>query len=219
MHPTHNEGQRKSTAKAILAKIMRNETQVLFVDAARYWSRGAYAVSVVDAHGSLVNTATVVTNFTHEAEEMAIAVALQGCTGASIIYSDSRRAIRTSSAALVSSKTATVVNKLCYQERGEDNFPSSHIRWFPAHMENISGSPSCNPNERADQLARELTFRVCGRPPRFNVACRNLDNKDPLVSYHELTSHHRTLSTGSHLGGAAGLIGGAFGTTFFLLRT
>ncbi|KAH7943540.1 hypothetical protein HPB52_009196 [Rhipicephalus sanguineus] len=125
IHPTHNEGRRKARAKAILAKIMRNETQVLFVDAARYWNRGAYAVSVVDAHGSLVNAATVVTNFTHEAEEMAIAVALQRCTGASIIYSDSRTAIRTFSAALVSSKAATVVNKLFYQERGEDNFPGA----------------------------------------------------------------------------------------------
>ncbi|KAH7970083.1 hypothetical protein HPB52_024053 [Rhipicephalus sanguineus] len=106
IHPTHNEGRRKARAKAILAKIMRNETQVLFVDAARYWNRGADAVSVVDTHGSLVNAATVVTNFTHEAEEMAIAVALQSCTGASIIYSDSRTAIRTFSAALVSSKAA-----------------------------------------------------------------------------------------------------------------
>ncbi|KAL1473261.1 hypothetical protein MTO96_022400 [Rhipicephalus appendiculatus] len=44
---------------------MRNETQVLFVDAARYWNRGAYTVSVVDAHDTLVNGATVVTNFTH----------------------------------------------------------------------------------------------------------------------------------------------------------
>ncbi|KAH7982058.1 hypothetical protein HPB52_002781 [Rhipicephalus sanguineus] len=73
IHPTPNEGRRKARAKAILAKIMRNETQVLFVNAARYWHRGAYAVSVVDAHGSLVNAATVVTNFTHEAAEMAIA--------------------------------------------------------------------------------------------------------------------------------------------------
>ncbi|KAH7973337.1 hypothetical protein HPB52_024145 [Rhipicephalus sanguineus] len=30
---------------------------------------GAYAVSAVDDHGSLVNGATVITNFTHEAEE------------------------------------------------------------------------------------------------------------------------------------------------------
>ncbi|KAH7939084.1 hypothetical protein HPB52_005437 [Rhipicephalus sanguineus] len=107
IHPTHNEGRRKARAKVILARIMRNETQILFVDAARYWNRGAYAVSVVDAHGSLVNAATVVTNFTHEAAKMAIAVALQSCRGASIIYSDSRTAIRTFSAALVSSKAAT----------------------------------------------------------------------------------------------------------------
>ncbi|KAH6934758.1 hypothetical protein HPB50_000689 [Hyalomma asiaticum] len=53
---------------------------------------------------------------------------------------------------------------------------------FPRHVGNISGPPDCNPNERAHQLARELTFRVCGPPPRFNIAWRNLDNKDPLVS-------------------------------------
>ncbi|KAH6937028.1 hypothetical protein HPB50_025147 [Hyalomma asiaticum] len=115
IHPTHNERRRKARAKAILDKITHNETKVLFVDAARYWNRGAYAVSVVDAHGSLVNAATVVTNFTHEAEEMAIAVALRSCTGASVIYSDSRTAIRTFSAAIVSSKAAAVVNKLFCQ--------------------------------------------------------------------------------------------------------
>ncbi|KAH6942493.1 hypothetical protein HPB50_006635 [Hyalomma asiaticum] len=191
IHPTHNEGRRKATAKAILDKIKHNEAKVLFIDTARYWNRGAYAVSVVDAHGSLVNAATVVTNFTHEAEEMAIAVALRSCMGASVIYSDSRTAIRTFSAALVSLKAATVVNKLFCQERGEENFPSSHIAWFPAHMGNISGPPDCNPNERAHQLAQELTSRVCGPPPRFNAAWRNLDNKDPLVSYHELASSHR----------------------------
>lgn len=190
IHPTHNEGRRKARAKAILAKIMCNDTQVLFVDAAKYWNRGAYAVSVVDAHGSLVNAATVVTNFTHEAEEMAIALALRSCTEASVIYSDSRTAIRTFSAALVSSKAAAVVNRLFNHETKEENFRSTHIAWFPAHMGNISGFAG-NPNERAHTLARELTFRVSGSPPRLNAACRNLDYKDPLVSYHELTSHHR----------------------------
>ncbi|KAH6922370.1 hypothetical protein HPB50_013410 [Hyalomma asiaticum] len=93
IHPTHNEGRRKARAKAVLDKIKHYETKVLFVDAARYWNQGAYAVSVVDAHGSLVNAATVVTNFTHEAEEMAIVVALRSCMGASVIYSHSRTAI------------------------------------------------------------------------------------------------------------------------------
>ncbi|KAH6927383.1 hypothetical protein HPB50_002461 [Hyalomma asiaticum] len=114
-HPTHKEGRRKVRATAILDKIKRNETKVLFVDAARYWDRGAYTISVVVACGSLIHAATVVTNFTHEAEEMAIAVALRSCTGASVIYPDSRTAIRTFSAALVSLKAATIVNKLFYQ--------------------------------------------------------------------------------------------------------
>ncbi|KAH6944198.1 hypothetical protein HPB50_002265 [Hyalomma asiaticum] len=124
---------------------------------------------------------------------MAIAVALRSCTGASVIYSDSRIATHTFSAALVSSKAAVVVNKLFCQERGEENFPSSHIAWFPAHMGNISGPPNCNPNERAHQLARELAFRVCGSPPHFNTAWRNRNNKDPLVSYHELASGRRSI--------------------------
>ncbi|KAH6920870.1 hypothetical protein HPB50_028145 [Hyalomma asiaticum] len=80
IHPTHNEGRIQARAKAILDKIKHKETKVLFVDAARYCNRAAYAVFVVDAHGSLVNTATVVTNFTHEAEEMAIAVYFQEVT-------------------------------------------------------------------------------------------------------------------------------------------
>ncbi|KAH6945219.1 hypothetical protein HPB50_007569 [Hyalomma asiaticum] len=137
VHPTHNEGRRKARAKAILAKIKHNETKFLFVDAARYWNRGSYAVSVVDTHGSLVNAATVLTNFTHEAEEMAIAVALRSCTGASVIYSDSRTAIRTFSAALVSSKAAAIVNTLL-PRKGRTKFsvlthrmvPGSHRKHF-----------------------------------------------------------------------------------------
>ncbi|KAH6948978.1 hypothetical protein HPB50_027276 [Hyalomma asiaticum] len=45
-HPTHNEGWRKARAKVALDKAKCNETKYLFVDAARYWNRGAYAVSI-----------------------------------------------------------------------------------------------------------------------------------------------------------------------------
>ncbi|KAH6943836.1 hypothetical protein HPB50_000130 [Hyalomma asiaticum] len=130
IHPTHNEGRRKARAKAILDKIKHNETKVLFVDAARNWNRGAYAVSVVDAHGSLVNAATVVTNFTHEAEEMAIAVALRSCTGASVIYSDSRTAIRTFSAALVSSKAVRVSRSDTVEQNDLLFFPNADGQSF-----------------------------------------------------------------------------------------
>lgn len=129
INPTHNEGRRKARAKAILDNIKRNETQVLLVDSARYWNRGAYAVSVVDSYGSLVNAATIVTKFTHGVEEMAMAVGLRSCKGASVIYSDSRTAIRNFSAALVSWKVAMVVNKIFFQETGDYNHmsPTHHM--------------------------------------------------------------------------------------------
>ncbi|KAH6934573.1 hypothetical protein HPB50_025481 [Hyalomma asiaticum] len=195
-----------------------------------YWNRGAYAVSAVDARLSLINAVTVATNFIYEAEDMVIAVALRSCTKASVIYWDSRIAIRTFSVALVSSKAAAgqrFSTQALLQERREENFPSSHTTWFPAHMGNISGTPDCNPNERAHQVVRELTFRVCGPPPRFNTAWRNLDNKDPLKRTVHCSAQgflefpgrrRRTLSTGPDLGGATRLVGGAAGTAFFLLR-
>ncbi|KAH7939989.1 hypothetical protein HPB52_020055 [Rhipicephalus sanguineus] len=76
IHPVHNEARRKARAEAILGKIDSSST-ALFVDAAKYWKKDAYVVTVVNAKGSIVNAATVVTGFTHEAEELAIAVALQ----------------------------------------------------------------------------------------------------------------------------------------------
>ncbi|KAH7938800.1 hypothetical protein HPB52_000435 [Rhipicephalus sanguineus] len=65
IHPVHNPG-------AILGKIDSSST-ALFVDADKHWKKDAYVVTVVNAKRSLVNAATVVTGFTHEAEELAIA--------------------------------------------------------------------------------------------------------------------------------------------------
>ncbi|KAH7957093.1 hypothetical protein HPB52_015161 [Rhipicephalus sanguineus] len=115
----HNEGRRKARAKAILRKIDSSSTG-LFVDAAKYWKKDAYVVTVVSAKGSLVSAATVVTGFTHEAEELDIAVALQERRRDVTIFSDSRP-----SAASIVNKTTAEANE------GED--PLTHIIWFPAH--------------------------------------------------------------------------------------
>ncbi|KAH7938803.1 hypothetical protein HPB52_000438 [Rhipicephalus sanguineus] len=72
IHPVHNEGRRKARAEAILGKIDSSST-ALFVDADKHWKKDEYVVTVVNAKRSLVNAATVVTGFTHEAEELAIA--------------------------------------------------------------------------------------------------------------------------------------------------
>ncbi|KAH7962962.1 hypothetical protein HPB52_018946 [Rhipicephalus sanguineus] len=154
IHPVHNEGRRKARAEAILGKIDSSST-ALFFDAAKYWKKDAYVVKVVNAKASLVNAATVVTGFTHEAEELAIAVALQERRRDVTIFSDSRTVIRSFSSGFVSAAAASIVNKTTAEaNEGED--PLTHIIWFPAHMGDISSSPTGNPNERAHQLAREL---------------------------------------------------------------
>uniref|UniRef100_L7LSY9 Putative tick transposon n=1 Tax=Rhipicephalus pulchellus TaxID=72859 RepID=L7LSY9_RHIPC len=190
IHPVHNEGRRRARAEAILGKIERSSSTTFFVDAAKYWKKDAYVVTVVDAKGSLVNAATVVTGFTHEAEEMAIAVALQERIRGVTIFSDSRTAIRSFSSGLVSTAAASIVNKMTTEAiEGED--PLTHIIWFPAHMGNISSSPTGNPNERAHQLARELATRGGDRPSRTGSEGGCIDFKDPLISFHEITSAHK----------------------------
>lgn len=54
----------------------RLNSAALFIDAAQYWKNDAYVVTVGNEKGCLANVATVVTRFTHEAEELAITVAL-----------------------------------------------------------------------------------------------------------------------------------------------
>lgn len=189
IHPVHNEGRRKARAEAILGKIDSSST-ALFVDAAKYWKKDAYVVTVVNAKGSLVNAATVVTGFTHEAEELAIAVALQERRRDVTIFSDSRTAIRSFSSGFVSAAAASIVNKTTAEaNEGED--PLTHIIWFPAHMGDISSSPTGNPNERAHQLARELATRGGDRPSQTGRERGCMDFKDPLISFHEITSAHK----------------------------
>lgn len=91
IHPVHNEGRRRARAKAILKNITQQGLDALFVDAARYDSGDAFALSVVDAKGNLVNAASVRTKSAHEAEEAAIALAVHSAHSPS---SSSRTRVR-----------------------------------------------------------------------------------------------------------------------------
>ncbi|KAH7961804.1 hypothetical protein HPB52_012237 [Rhipicephalus sanguineus] len=95
----------------------------------------AFAVAVVNGGGNPITTATIHTNSASVAEEAAIALALQAATRPATIYSDSRMAVRASSAGMVSSLAARIV-------RASQNSPrwtgDHRISWFPAHMEELS---------------------------------------------------------------------------------
>ncbi|KAH7976354.1 hypothetical protein HPB52_012434 [Rhipicephalus sanguineus] len=186
IHPVHNEGRIIERAEAILGKIDSSST-ALFVDSAKYWKKDTYVVTVVNAKQSLVNAATVVTGFNHEAEELAIAVALQERRRDVTIFSDSRTAVRSFSSGFFSAEAASLVNKTTTEaNEGED--PLTHIIWFSARMGNISSSPTGNPNESAHQLAREVAARG-GEPPSQTGRERgSMDFKYPIISFHEINS-------------------------------
>ncbi|KAH7946948.1 hypothetical protein HPB52_006206 [Rhipicephalus sanguineus] len=158
IHPVHNEGRRKARAEAILGKIDSSSTALF---------------------GSLVNAATVVTGFTPEAEELAIAVALQERRRDVTTFSDSRTAIRSFSSGFVSAAAASIVNKTT-ADANEVEDPLTHIIWFPGP----------GPHG-AHQLARELATRGGDRPSQTGRERGCMDIKDPLISFHEITSAHK----------------------------
>ncbi|KAH8030609.1 hypothetical protein HPB51_010440 [Rhipicephalus microplus] len=67
IYPVHNEGRRRARTEAIMRKIGRSSSAALFVDAAQYWKKDAYVVTVFNEKGCLVNASTAITRFTHEA--------------------------------------------------------------------------------------------------------------------------------------------------------
>lgn len=187
IHPVHNEGRRFARAKSILKKINQHKLGALFVDAARYDSGDKFAVSVVDAEGNLLNAASVYTKFAHVAEEAAIALAFHSAKVPLIIFSDSRTAVRSFSAALVSEQANNIVNKALQRTR-ESSEGGYHISWFPAHIDASVNPLGCNPNEQAHRIARDFTYRaVRGSQARNEV---NI-HKDPLCTFHEIVSHYR----------------------------
>ncbi|KAH6920236.1 hypothetical protein HPB50_028778 [Hyalomma asiaticum] len=112
VHPTLNEGRRRDRARALINNAKKHRTHAPFVDAARYNGRQAFAVAVVDIDGTLINAATVQTRHAHEAEEMAIALALQNCRAHSKIYTDSKTAARTFAAGLLARSTAKLNTRI-----------------------------------------------------------------------------------------------------------
>ncbi|KAH6938159.1 hypothetical protein HPB50_007322 [Hyalomma asiaticum] len=132
----------------------------------QYSTRRAFRVSVVDGKGQLVARASVCTDQVTVAEEIAIALAL--------VYSDSRSAVLAFSGGLVSQQAARLLRSGRRQ-----------ARYGP-------GIDGVNPNASAHTLARECTNRAGGG----EASGGNIDlRKDPLTTFHEITSSYKLSST------------------------
>ncbi|KAH8036205.1 hypothetical protein HPB51_020089 [Rhipicephalus microplus] len=112
VHPVHNKGHRRARAEAIMRKIGGSSSTAFLVNAAQYWKKDAYVVTVVNEKVCLVNAVTVITRFTHEAEELAIVVALHERRRDVTVFSDSRTAIPSLSSGFVSTTAPHMKNKI-----------------------------------------------------------------------------------------------------------
>lgn len=147
------------------------------MDAAQYGNTKQYAAVVTDQAGTLLHALTIKTPTTAAgAEQMAIALALLHPTRTTV-YSDSRSAIRAFACGRITKEVAALLD-------GHEITPH-RIIWFPAHMgSNLQDIP--NPNELAHRQARELTSRLA-----TGAGSEDNSNKDPLMTFHEVTSHYR----------------------------
>ncbi|KAH6927458.1 hypothetical protein HPB50_004188 [Hyalomma asiaticum] len=165
IHPTLNEGRRRDRGRVLINNAKKHKTHALFVDAARYNGRQAFAVAVVDIDGTLINAVTVQTGHAHEAEKMAIALALENSRADSKVYPDSKMAARTFAASLLATSTTKLTDNAIREYDSKETLIEEenvqiHMSWFPAHMGQISGLGHCNPNEEVNRLVRKLPHRA-----------------------------------------------------------
>lgn len=200
MHPGHHQDRRTARARA-LTDVHATDTGARYVDAAAYPGRpGTYvAVAVRATTGEVVNACSVRVRSARQAEEAAIALALQdpGCT---TVISDSKLAITSFARNAVCESAVKIVkcSAVC-----SETTPATYLRWFPAHVDisnNGSGHP--NRNETADVAARALTDRAAAgqgtlsgdpeRRPNSTVGDGDDDGgPDPLVTYSEVLGWYR----------------------------
>lgn len=178
VHPQHNKGRRVARAKAFLKNTSGIES---FVDAAQYRCADKFTVSAVNDRGELLSAASVRTNMVDVAEQVAIAIAMLD-PKRSIIYTDSRVAVRAFASGFVAKEAAALLKKKSVTDSVH------HITWFPAHMGDDVLPGRLNPNEIAHRCARELTRRDGGGT---SAGSETFGHSDPLLTYHEITAHYK----------------------------
>lgn len=155
----------------------------MYVDAAKHQYRPHTYVAVVvrATDGKLLNACSVRATSAEQAEEAAIALALNGTPQVTTILSDSRTAIANFGRGSIGTPAASLLPR--------SKSTTTHLRWFPAHVGAIPGG-AANRNERADAVARELAHRAA--PPRPSDAEEAVPpDSDPLLDYGSILQWYR----------------------------
>ncbi|KAG0441661.1 hypothetical protein HPB47_015892, partial [Ixodes persulcatus] len=137
------------------------------------------------------------TRDTHQAEEVAIALAIAN-PGCKTVLSDSRTAVLSYAKGRVCSAAARILRAA--EEAGRQG--AVVIKWFPAHMgSDVSGRGNTNHNETANAVARGLTNRATAKVA-LSEGGAWYSFKDRMTTYNEIRGEaviFRQLQTGSLL--------------------
>lgn len=174
MHPTYHACRREQRARA-LQKRLSARSGVVYVDAAEYRHRAAFAIAVInDPDNPPLDSLTLNTPYPSTAEEAAIALALSQKPTPSIVISDFKAAIQNFANGHVSPQASIILRR---------HPPDSPVEivWSPAHA-GLAG------NEAAHNTARGLTIRAGASLVPYHGA---RSARDRLLTYREITVHYR----------------------------
>uniref|UniRef100_A0A131Z5Q7 Tick transposon n=1 Tax=Rhipicephalus appendiculatus TaxID=34631 RepID=A0A131Z5Q7_RHIAP len=152
MHPMLNAGRRRARAAAL--ERLRSDPDTYYTDSSPYPTRQNAFAAVVTNRNQAITSATIRTKSTAVAEAAAIALAIRAaeCNRQSAhVITDSQEACRLFLRGVLPQSVLRILGSNLQEDHG--------ITWCPAH-EGVGG------NERADRLARALTFRAADMPTR-----------------------------------------------------
>lgn len=184
MHPEHNGGRRQARAKTLL-RSFGGERTARFVDAAEYANKHRFTAVVVDVNSRLTHACSVSTKYPDTAEEVAIALALTDPICEAVL-SDSQTAVRNYARGRISPEALQILRKA-----GRQQFNSTAILWFPAHVTIPTDEGPPNSNEVAHRYAREMTRRAESdtAPSSSDLLLQN--TRERLVRYNDITKHYQ----------------------------
>lgn len=174
MHPVHNQGRRQARVR-MLRKILKVKPQgIRYVDAAKYHSKLAFAITTTDYQGTELTSATVFGQDSTTAEEIAIALAATTSQDIITVVTDSQAACRRYAAGYIDPLALRILQSI-------RNPPDLYILWTPGH-ESLEG------NEAAHAAARAHIYRAF---PSNTPASPSEEYHSVPRRYKDILEHYR----------------------------
>lgn len=178
MHPEYHRKRRIARVDMIRRR-HQHDSDARYVDAAKYPGKNAYALSVVNAGGKELASATVRVRSSEAAEEAAIALATTTSTDALVVFTDSQSAVRNYTRGRISIEALKILSK------SSTPLPYTCVVWVPGH-EGLEGNEAAHTAARGHVNRASLTASL---EPRLASAAAEVETVPP--TYNAILQHHR----------------------------